>query len=54
MCNTPLFPSLSGRLWFAVVEPDRVLPMGQIELNRVLMLKEFVRNRTVFGIEIAN
>ena len=31
-------PSLPGPLWPGVVAPDRVLSMGQIELNCVLML----------------
>ena len=35
---TPLLPSLPGPLWSRVVAPDRVLSMGQIELNYVLML----------------
>ena len=26
-------PSLPGSLWFGVVAPDKVLSMGQIELN---------------------
>ena len=29
---------LPGPLWPAVVSPDRVLSMGQIELNRVFTL----------------
>ena len=32
-------PSLPGPLWPGMVAPDRVLSMGQIELNCVLMLK---------------
>ena len=36
--STPSFLSLPGPLWFGVVAPDRVLSMGQIELNCVLML----------------
>ena len=39
MRNTPSLPSLPGPLWPEVVAPDRVLPMGQIELKCVLMLK---------------
>ena len=31
--STPLLPSLPGPLWPALVGPDRVLSMGQIELN---------------------
>ena len=33
MQNTPLLPLLPGSLWLGVVKPDRVLSMGQIELN---------------------
>ena len=40
-------PSLPGPLWLGVVAPDRVLSMGQIELNYVLMLNRIVGNRTV-------
>ena len=36
--STPLLPSLPGPLWPRVVEADRVLSMGQIELNCVLIL----------------
>ena len=35
---TPSLPSLPGPLWPRVVTTDRVLSMGQIELNCVLML----------------
>ena len=35
---TPLLPSLPGPLWLGVVASDRVLSMGQIELNCVLMV----------------
>ena len=38
MRSTSLFPSLPGPLWPGMVAPDRVLCMGQIELNCVLML----------------
>ena len=31
-------PSLPGPLWPEVVAPDKVLSMGQIQLNCVLML----------------
>ena len=34
MQSTPSLPSLPGPLWPGVVGPDRVLSMGQIELNR--------------------
>ena len=36
--STPLLPSLPGPLWPRVVAPYRVLSMGQVELNCVLML----------------
>ena len=32
MQSTPSFPSLPDSLWLAVVAPDRVLSMDQIEL----------------------
>ena len=35
---TPSLPLLPGPLWPGVVAPDRVLSMGQIGLNYVLML----------------
>ena len=38
MQGTPSLPSLPIPLWPGVVAPDRVLSMGQIELNCVLML----------------
>ena len=48
MLSTPSLPSLPGPLWPWVVAPDRVLSMGQIELNCVLMLNWIAWNRTVF------
>ena len=45
MWNTSSLPSLPGPLCFGVVAPDRVLSMGQIELNYVLMLNWIVLNR---------
>ena len=36
MRSTPLLPTLPGPLWPEVVALDRVLSMGQIELNRVV------------------
>ena len=38
MLSTFLLPSLLGPLWPGVVAPDRVLFMGQIELNWVLLI----------------
>ena len=38
MRSTSSLPSLPDLLWPGVVAPDRVLFMGQIELNSVLML----------------
>ena len=35
---TPTLLSLQGLLWTGVIAPDRVLSMGQIELNCVFML----------------
>ena len=39
MCSTSSLPSLPCPLWPRVVSPHRVLSMGQMELNRVLILK---------------
>ena len=36
--STPLLTSLPGPLWPEVAVPDRVLSIGQIDLNSVLML----------------
>ena len=44
-------PLLPGPLWPEVVAPDRVLSMGQIELNCVLILNWTVWNRTVYMYE---
>ena len=38
MQSTPSLTSFIGSLWPRVVAPDRVLSMGQTELNSVLML----------------
>ena len=38
MQSIPLLSLLPGPLWPRVVTPDRVLFMGQIELNSVLLL----------------
>ena len=42
MWSTLFMPSLPGLLWPGVVAPDRVLCMGQIELNCILMLNWIV------------
>ena len=51
MRNMPSLLLLPGPLWLRVVAPDRVLSMGQIELNCILMLNWTVWNRTVFDIK---
>ena len=51
MQSTPSLPSLPGRFCPGVVARDRVLSIGQIELNSVLMLNWITWNRTVFDIE---
>ena len=38
MWSIPSLPSLPGSFWPRVVAPDRVLSIGQMELNCVLML----------------
>ena len=48
MQNTPSLPSLPGPLWPGVVASDRVPSIGQIELNRVLILNWIVWNKTVY------
>ena len=47
MRRTPSLPLLLGPLWPRVVAPDRVLSMGQIELNCVLLLNWIAWKRTV-------
>ena len=47
MWSTPSLPSLPGPLWLGVVAPDRLLSMGRIKLNCILMLKWMARNETV-------
>ena len=45
-------PSLLGPLWPGVITPERVLSIGQIEQNCILLLNWIVWNGTVFfGIE---
>ena len=51
MQSTPSLPSFPSPLWPGVIAPDRVLCMGQIELNCILMLYWIVWNGTVFDIE---
>ena len=46
--STPLLTSLPGPPWPEVITSDRVLSMGQIELNWALMLNWIARNRTVY------
>ena len=46
--STPLLLSLPGPLWFIVVAPDRVLCMGQIKLNCILMLNWIIWNKIIF------
>ena len=36
MWSTPSLPSLPGPLWLGVIAPDKVLSMGQIELNCIV------------------
>ena len=38
MQSNPSLPLLPGSLWLGVTAPDRILFMGQIELNCILML----------------
>ena len=45
--STPSLPSLPGPLCPGVVEPDRALSMGRIELNSVLMVNLIARYTTV-------
>ena len=51
MLSTSSLPSLLGPLWARVVAPDKVLSIGQIELNCLLILNWIIWNRTVFDIE---
>ena len=50
--SSPLLPSLPGPLWPRVVAPDRILLMGQIELNCVLILNWIVWNRIVLTFKL--
>ena len=47
MWRTLSLPSLAGPFCNRVVAPDRVLSMGKIEINCVLMLNRITWNRTV-------
>ena len=49
--STSLLPLHPGPLWLGVVAPNRVLSMGQIELNWVLKLNWIVWYWTVFYIQ---
>ena len=40
MISPSSLPSLPGPHWLRAVAPDRVLSMGQIELNCVFMITE--------------
>ena len=51
MQSTPLLPSLPGPFWRGVGAPNKVLSMGQIELNFILFQNWLFLNRTVFDIE---
>ena len=48
MLSTPSLATLPGPLWPGVVAPNRVLSMGEIELNCVFMQNLTVWNWTVF------
>ena len=50
MWRTILLPLLPDPLWPAVVAPDWILSMGQIEPNCVQMLNWIVCKRTAFDI----
>ena len=48
MQHSPWLPSLPGPLWPGVIALDRILSMGQIEVNCILMLNWIVWIRTVW------
>ena len=52
MLSTPSLTLLPGPLWLRVVAPDRVLSIGQIELNCILMLKRIAWNKTVLTFKL--
>ena len=41
MLSTPSLPSIRGPLWPRILEPEKVLSMGQIKVNCVIMLNWF-------------
>ena len=52
MRNTHSMLLLSGSFWFGVLAPDRILSMGQVKLNCVLILNWIARNRTVLTFKL--
>ena len=50
--GTPSLPSLPGSLLSGVVAPDRVISIGQMELNSILMLNWMARNRNVLTFKL--
>ena len=48
MWSTPLLLSLPGSFWPEMLVPDRVISMGQIELNCILVQNWIAWNRTVW------
>ena len=52
MWSNPSLLLLPGPLWPGVVTLDRVLSMGPIELNCVLMLNWIIWNRTVYCLKM--
>ena len=52
MRSTPLLLSLPDPLWLGVVASDRVLSIGQIKLNCVLMLNWIAWNRSVLTFKL--
>ena len=51
MQSTHSLPSLLGLFWPIGLVPDRVISMGQIEINCIFMLNGITSNRTIFDIE---
>ena len=52
MQSTPLLPSLLIPLWARMVVPHRVLCIGQIELNCILMLNLICWDWTVLTFKL--